>query len=474
MDYVPDNGNWRIRGEGQPTSSSAGSRLEELASDHGGGPAPEPQAGNSQSGEQRNERRAEGLEIRNRGRTCIRLASLNMRGAGPECQGGIGEKWMRINQILRENRIAVLALQETHLNDTQAAAVNALFGEYLHVFHSPYPQNETGACGVAFVINRRILKNMDCTLDILVPGRAIALTLQWPMEKRVRLANVYAPNDTAANASFWEQLRAMREMGNPIIDVLMGDYNIVEDPIDRLPTRQDDERARLALGTLVRELRVFDEWREQNPNVKAFTYLHLNNGSQSRLDRIYVKRSKDREMGEWKIKESGLATDHRMVSACLYDRQAPFVGKGRWVMPKHLLSDVKMKEEMKRLAANMIRDMEAIVERTTECNAQTIYQTFKKDLGKAARSRAKEKVPKMQKQIEALREDLRATLNPPNGEPGEDGTEGEREEKRREHAAYLQDRLEKLEKRRFEVARKTVAAKQQMYQETMTKQWARS
>ena len=60
---------------------------------------------------------------------------------------------------------------------------------------------------------------------------------------------------------------------------------------------------------------------------------------------------------------------------------------------------------MLELAAKLIKDIDAIRERTSQLNPQTVYSTFKADLTKAARDRAKVKIPQMQKRIDNLRTD---------------------------------------------------------------------
>ncbi|KAH9903283.1 Endonuclease/exonuclease/phosphatase, partial [Cubamyces lactineus] len=459
---------------GGTSRSSTSARPDDPAPVCGSGPALPPRAPQGGARGLQNEEPERERAVRH-GKTYLRLASLNMRGAGRDGLGGVGEKWMRVNQILRENRIAVLAVQETHLSDDRVAALNALFGEYMSVFPSAYPGNETGACGVAFVINRRILKSANCLTTEIIPGRVLMLDLNWPEERPLRIVNVYGPNIARENAAMWETLRGTRlREGNRQVDVLLGDFNVVDDPIDRLPARLDSACAVEALRGLVEELRVRDGWREQNPNAKSFTYLHAANGSQSRLDRIYTRAVPGREVDDWGMKESGLDSDHKMITASLYNNRTPFVGKGRWVMPKHLLTDEQLVGEMKRLAAVMATEMDALMARTDGHNPQTIYAAFKRDLIRAVRARAKEKIPRMQRQIEALRADLQATLNSlaatPSDVGGEDGVERQQEH----HAAVLQDRLLRLERKRFESARRMVAVKQRLYQETMTKQWTRS
>ncbi|KAI0323680.1 DNase I-like protein, partial [Cubamyces sp. BRFM 1775] len=470
MAVCNDHGNQCLRGDRGAENLSTARRSDDRAPEYGSRPAPallpngvgcEPQ------------RESRGRVTGRRSKTYLRVATLNMRGAGADVQGGIGEKWMRINQVLWENKIAVLALQETHLPVEGVEAIHALFGEYMSVFASAYPGNETGRCGVAFAINRRILKHAVCSVDVLVPGRALVLNVCWPADTPLCIVNVYGPNDAAENGEMWAALGGSRSLVGRPVDILLGDFNVVKDPIDRLPARPDRDCSRTALAALLSTLNLRDEWREDNPDLKAFTYMHASNGSQSRLDRIYTRRVRHREVVDWTVSESGLCTDHSLVAVSIYDRKALFVGKGRWAMPKHLLTDDKLIGVMKELATELLTELEQHVERTQSRNPQTAYQTFKEKLVSAVRARAKEKVPKMQRQIDAMRADLQATLNP-TLHHGAQESASTLDAERQRHAAVLQERLSRLEQRRFEVARKTVAMKQRLCQETMTKQWTRS
>ncbi|KAI0334322.1 DNase I-like protein, partial [Cubamyces sp. BRFM 1775] len=402
----------------------------------------------------------------------LRIATLNMRGYGlggsQSTPGQVSEKWLLMNQIMREKRIAIMAVQEAHLDDERAGTLKRIFEETMEIVYSADPDNGTAARGVAFVINKRIVKQPKYEYRVVREGRVLLLDLEWSITKRLRLLNVYAPNDMTKNMEMWEELMTAN-VGR--VDIALGDMNVVEDPMDRLPPREDHEGARNALKRWTAARNLVDGWRRSNVDVKAFTYMHASNGHQSRLDRIYLKARLEKDADNWEMAESGIKTDHKLVWVDVTDREAPFVGKGRWAMPKHLLTDEKMKKTMKELAKKMVSEMEAMGERTTERNAQTVYHAFKASLVAAARARAKEKIPKMQKRIDRLKDDLHATLNP-NGQPN---CETEEEmEKRIAHAAILQERLEKLKQRRFEGARRTTAARHNITNETLTKRWTRA
>ncbi|EIW51316.1 uncharacterized protein TRAVEDRAFT_78071, partial [Trametes versicolor FP-101664 SS1] len=235
----------------------------------------------------------------------------------------------------------------------------------------------------------------------------------WAADRTLKILNVYAPNEAAANANFWKTIENAN-LGR--IDILLGDCNVVEDRADRLPPREDPEAPREALQALCAKHTLLDGWRPAHPLEKGFTYLQESTSAQSRLDRIYVRRAMARDCSDWSIVEPGIPTDHLMVVVAVENYKAPFIGKGRWVMQPHLLEDEDMKKTMITLGAELVRDINGLTTRTPERNPQTLYANFKHKLIQAARTRAKEKIPKMQKRMERLRSDLRETLQQPHSE----------------------------------------------------------
>ncbi|EIW64974.1 DNase I-like protein, partial [Trametes versicolor FP-101664 SS1] len=305
--------------------------------------------------------------------------------------------------MLRDRRIAILALQETHLDDERARSLNTIFERNMTILHSPDPDNATGGRGVAFAINKRILKESNPTIRCVVPGRAILLKLKWSDDRDLKILNVYAPNDGQTNAAFW---RTLREKNLGRIDLMLGDFNVVEDRADRLPARDDPEAPRDALRSLCESHSLLDGWRMTRPIEQAFTYLQESTCAQSRLDRIYVRQRMAKDCSDWEISAPGIPTDHLLVTVAVENYKAPFIGRGRWAMPEHLLTDETMKKTMKLLATTLISSLTAGRVRTEEENPQTAYATFKRDLIAAARARAKEKVPKIQRKMDGLKKDL--------------------------------------------------------------------
>ena len=85
---------------------------------------------------------------------------------------------MNVPQIMREKNIAVLAVQETHLTNELADQFNTLFGNRLSLAFSLDP-NTRNARGIAVVINKKTIKTEDVKTTVIIPGRAMSVTIPW-------------------------------------------------------------------------------------------------------------------------------------------------------------------------------------------------------------------------------------------------------------------------------------------------------
>ena len=73
-------------------------------------------------------------------RANLRIASLNMKWYG---SSGQETKWQHINQLIRDSRIGVLAIQETHMDEDQCKKMESQFGRRLQIIASADPNSPT-------------------------------------------------------------------------------------------------------------------------------------------------------------------------------------------------------------------------------------------------------------------------------------------------------------------------------------------
>ncbi|KAL1661603.1 Endonuclease/exonuclease/phosphatase, partial [Schizophyllum commune] len=320
-------------------------------------------------------------------------------------------KWHDVQRVVRNERINVLGLQETHLSDEQADEIREFYQKNLQIFTSAASEGANNSTGVAIVLNKSITNIADTEEYEIIPGRALMVTVHWHGLLRHSILVTYAPADgPAQNRQFWKDLRKrMIEMNLPSPDTHIGDHNMLEDAIDRSPAKNPRASTLDAFLRFKNTYLLSDGWREENPTTKAYTFLS-NRGTRSRLDRIYVSKEGLKNGHGWFIKKSGIPTDHDMVGYVLTDPQLPHIGKGRWAMPAYLVEDKELDKIINERGRKILSDIRrSQLERTNENNPQTIWQEGKDDIARICREHAKKNVPRLDKEIrevEAKLEDV--------------------------------------------------------------------
>ncbi|KZT18892.1 hypothetical protein NEOLEDRAFT_1079062, partial [Neolentinus lepideus HHB14362 ss-1] len=170
-------------------------------------------------------------------RANITLGSLNINGRHAHQLGHSPiSKWSSVHSLMRDQRIGILAVQETHLNNEYIDNINELYSKRIHVLNSADPDRPTASAGVAFIVNREIANINDLIFTEIVPGRAALLSTKWHKSQRFSILNIYAPNDHTQHPHFWAKIVAFWDTNHlPKPDFMLGDFNLVEDPIDRSP-----------------------------------------------------------------------------------------------------------------------------------------------------------------------------------------------------------------------------------------------
>jgi len=101
----------------------------------------------------------------------------------------------------------------------------------------------------------------------IIPGRAISYAVNWPENTQTNLLTVYAPNAPPDNASFWNHITSnIRDNPSLRPDMVLGDFNMVEDTKDCLPPHPDPTSTVEALQALKLEINAKDGWRNANPH----------------------------------------------------------------------------------------------------------------------------------------------------------------------------------------------------------------
>ncbi|KAF6742665.1 Endonuclease/exonuclease/phosphatase [Ephemerocybe angulata] len=246
------------------------------------------------------------------------MASLNLRGAG---SGRSRTKWKDVNDIVRQKGLSLLAVQETHLTDEYLDILKMRY-KYLEIVSSPDPDNASGKGGVAIILNRSNTCWQEITTEVIVPGRALGVTVRWGHASKLKVVAIYAPSGNhVENANFWTALKE-RWDGTPEDrpDVLLGDLNMVESGIDRLPANTDPEMVVGAFRDLKESCSLIDGWMATHMTEKPqYTYRTMRRdaaNARSRIDRIYLRENLFDLSYEWTIVDSGIERlNHYLITA---------------------------------------------------------------------------------------------------------------------------------------------------------------
>ena len=336
------------------------------------------------------------------------------------------QKWSTINSTLNQHKLAILALQETHLDQETAERLHDNLGEKIKIISSADPDAPRSTAGVAFVINKRRIAPTQFSIHELIPGRALFLKIKWHETESTSLVNVYAPTHRPSHPSFWKKVldeHSALHLPNP--DFLLGDFNVMEDPIDRVPANPDDQAAVAALQELRLAWNLEDSWRHLHPRDCAYTYRATSNGQQimSRLDRIYCARHLRPLTYDWKLEPSLVPTDHWLVKVKYAPLDAPFIGKGRWTWPLHSLNNARLLEALSERGLKLQEDLDHLsthnVDRSIS-NPQLLWNECKKDFRTIAKQHMRDSYHKISTRIDLLEKDRKQLTEHPDFEADND------------------------------------------------------
>jgi ribonuclease HI/exonuclease III len=397
---------------------------------------------------QRHERPQPAPELQNnrnkpyKKRANINIATLNINGAtAPASNMNLIEKWSMINRTLRSERIAILALQETHLDEERATEIQKCFQKSFELHYSSDPVNPRTTAGVAFIINKALIVPDQITVRTLIPGRAAVLSIAWSATPKINILNIYAPVERQLQPEFWSRIDRRRVRARfPRPDFVLGDFNVTEDPIDRSPPHQDDRAATNALRETKQKWEIQDHWRHSHPNERQFTYRAQREGNwiQSRLDRIYAARRHAPNMFEWKAGPTATPTDHWLVAVKYAPKDAPSIGEGRWTWPLQSLTDPNLIEKVAKRGQTTQEDLDRLDRgetRRNETNPQKLWEEFKKDIQNIAKEHTHKSRHKTASMIKRLEKDIKTITADPDFDANE---------KMRAEEAFLENKLAHL------------------------------
>ncbi len=251
----------------------------------------------------------------------IKITTLNIKGANSP---STHDKWKKTISSISQKKIALLCTVESHTDDQQINSLNHTYNpkfSFIHTYNLDKPKTK----GITIITNTHITKCSPSDIYHIIPSCAIQFSISWPPKAHTRILVIYAPNPPSKNRDFWNKLTDCYSVLNACKPhILLGNFNLVKDAADCLPSHPDSPQATTTLQNLRTMLDLSDSWRLANPPPKhKYSFTQPGAGSRSRIDHIYATEDIRTRASDWSIGNPEIPTDHQLVLVRIYDENPP-------------------------------------------------------------------------------------------------------------------------------------------------------
>ncbi|KAG1758320.1 hypothetical protein EDD22DRAFT_784112 [Suillus occidentalis] len=145
-------------------------------------------------------------------------------------------KWLAVQHVMKERKISILCIQETHLTQEHKMQIESLYSRRLQAINSCDSFCPSNSTGVASVLNKKIINTTDTKITEIVPGKALVMSIKWHNNEHITILNIYTLNKPTKHPEFWDLISTTwLEKDLPHLDFMVGDFNLTEDALDRVP-----------------------------------------------------------------------------------------------------------------------------------------------------------------------------------------------------------------------------------------------
>ena len=354
----------------------------------------------------------------------LKIATINIKGKtqGPNKRS----KYKDLTTIMRKERIAIVIATETKMTKTEAHKQEQMNPKIRIITNCNTNTKE----GIAVIINKELESQIKIEHTTIIENRASEIKIEWKQNTYKTIA-IYSPNPNKEKILFYKDLKDKINWGETELNnILMGDFNMTEEDIDRMPPRPEDSKVKQAFGKIKRKYELEDTWRHFNEDKLEFTHTSTN-GSMSRIDRIYTNKHLLKNIQTTYITTSAKLSDHDIVVTEIADKAKVDQGPGVWRLDSTLLKNKEFEKqcEKKILKAQgrLLHYLSQATGKTNEQlkqlrekeNPQTILQTLKTQIQECAkqkrnqiRNQQTKKKQKIKKALEQIQTKLKQGNDP--------------------------------------------------------------
>ena len=235
-----------------------------------------------------------------------------------------------IKNFISDNKVDILCLQETHINNRKSANIIERFIslDFKYIWSFGHGQS----CGVCIIFINSAIDVPKFQIDF--DGRFIYTDIVFN-ENNLRLCNIYAPNTPGERTEFFNSISEHFVSSNTLI--ICGDFNFVEnEKLDKLSDAKRLFCSCSAFTSLKKKFNLFDTFRKLHSDLIKYSW--QKNKTACRLDRFYVMSSFTNNVNTCNYIPCPVS-DHDFVYINFNLGDSVSMGKSYWKINNSILKD---------------------------------------------------------------------------------------------------------------------------------------
>jgi len=125
---------------------------------------------------------------------------------------------------------------------------------------------------------------------------------------------------------------------------MMGDFNCVENDIDRSPPHKDNEKVVASLRKITTRNKLIDIWRMQNLTNQNFSFFQTSSKAMAHIDRIYVHKDLLNYVYNNEVGMGQEISNHNLVFIKIMAKNLPYCGKELWKLSDEIIKNKKFRD----------------------------------------------------------------------------------------------------------------------------------
>src|SRR5882724_7528871 len=130
---------------------------------------------------------------------------------------------------------------------------------------------------------------------------------------------------------------------------VVGDFNCVENDIDRSPPHKDNEKVVASLRKITTINKLIDIWGMENPANKIFSIFQTSSKAMAHIDRIYVHKDLLNYVYDNEVGMGQEISDYDPVFVKIMAKNLPYCGKGLWKLPDKIIKNKKFRDTSEKI-----------------------------------------------------------------------------------------------------------------------------